>query len=202
MCAGYEPAADSGRVTDYATANPLAITVRRRPGDPCRGWLMAGPLALPVALGRGGIRPTSARATAVPRAGVFRPQAAVVARRPAHSATDLAAGPPHPARRWLVRGPGRPPLQPARSAWRPAARRPAAPRRPPLRLHRRDRPQHPAAGRRPRQRGLHPRRPTWICADRGLRRFECRVPCGAFWRGSGRARAFASIDLRHMRRLP
>jgi L,D-peptidoglycan transpeptidase YkuD (ErfK/YbiS/YcfS/YnhG family) len=29
------------------------ITVRRRPGNPSQGWLVAGPLALPVALGRG-----------------------------------------------------------------------------------------------------------------------------------------------------
>jgi len=32
------------------------ITVRRKPGDTSRGWLMAGLLALPVALGRGGIK--------------------------------------------------------------------------------------------------------------------------------------------------
>ena len=32
------------------------ITVRRKPGNPSRGWLVAGPLALPVALGRGGIK--------------------------------------------------------------------------------------------------------------------------------------------------
>jgi L,D-peptidoglycan transpeptidase YkuD (ErfK/YbiS/YcfS/YnhG family) len=32
------------------------ITVRRRPGNPSQGWLVAGPLALPVALGRGGIK--------------------------------------------------------------------------------------------------------------------------------------------------
>jgi L,D-peptidoglycan transpeptidase YkuD (ErfK/YbiS/YcfS/YnhG family) len=32
------------------------ITVRRKPGDAARGWLTAGPLALPVALGRGGIK--------------------------------------------------------------------------------------------------------------------------------------------------
>ena len=30
--------------------------VRRKPGHPTRGWLMAGPHALPVALGRGGIK--------------------------------------------------------------------------------------------------------------------------------------------------
>jgi L,D-peptidoglycan transpeptidase YkuD (ErfK/YbiS/YcfS/YnhG family) len=32
------------------------ITVRRKPGDSSRGWLIAGMLALPVALGRGGIK--------------------------------------------------------------------------------------------------------------------------------------------------
>ena len=32
------------------------ITIRRKPGDTSRGWLMAGMLALPVALGRGGIK--------------------------------------------------------------------------------------------------------------------------------------------------
>jgi L,D-peptidoglycan transpeptidase YkuD (ErfK/YbiS/YcfS/YnhG family) len=32
------------------------IIVRRRPGNPSQGWLVAGPLILPVALGRGGIK--------------------------------------------------------------------------------------------------------------------------------------------------
>jgi len=32
------------------------ITVRRKPGDFRRGWLTAGALAIPVALGRGGIK--------------------------------------------------------------------------------------------------------------------------------------------------
>jgi L,D-peptidoglycan transpeptidase YkuD (ErfK/YbiS/YcfS/YnhG family) len=32
------------------------ITVRRKPSDSSRGWLIAGMLALPVALGRGGIK--------------------------------------------------------------------------------------------------------------------------------------------------
>jgi len=32
------------------------ITVRRKPGDSSRGWLIAGMLALPVALGRSGIK--------------------------------------------------------------------------------------------------------------------------------------------------
>ena len=32
------------------------LVVRAKPGDRTRGWLVAGPLALPVALGRGGIK--------------------------------------------------------------------------------------------------------------------------------------------------
>ena len=32
------------------------LSVRRKPGDPRRGWLSAGSLAWPVALGRGGIK--------------------------------------------------------------------------------------------------------------------------------------------------
>ena len=32
------------------------IVVRARPGQPTRGWLVIGPRALPVALGRGGIK--------------------------------------------------------------------------------------------------------------------------------------------------
>jgi L,D-peptidoglycan transpeptidase YkuD (ErfK/YbiS/YcfS/YnhG family) len=32
------------------------LRVRSKPGQRSRGWLLAGPLALPVALGRGGIR--------------------------------------------------------------------------------------------------------------------------------------------------
>jgi L,D-peptidoglycan transpeptidase YkuD (ErfK/YbiS/YcfS/YnhG family) len=32
------------------------ITVRRKPGNPTRGWLTAGPHSIPVALGRGGIK--------------------------------------------------------------------------------------------------------------------------------------------------
>jgi L,D-peptidoglycan transpeptidase YkuD (ErfK/YbiS/YcfS/YnhG family) len=36
---------------------PLSrISVRRKPGEPRRGWLTAGGRAIPVALGRGGIR--------------------------------------------------------------------------------------------------------------------------------------------------
>jgi len=33
-----------------------SLWVRAKPGEPTRGWLLAGSLAVPVALGRGGIR--------------------------------------------------------------------------------------------------------------------------------------------------
>ena len=32
------------------------LRVRRRPGNPRQGWLTAGPVVLPVAIGRGGIK--------------------------------------------------------------------------------------------------------------------------------------------------
>jgi L,D-peptidoglycan transpeptidase YkuD (ErfK/YbiS/YcfS/YnhG family) len=32
------------------------LFVRPKPGHPTRGWLVAGPLAIPVAIGRGGIK--------------------------------------------------------------------------------------------------------------------------------------------------
>lgn len=48
------------------------ITVRRKPGDPRRGWLTAGPLALPVALGRGGIRANKREGDGGTPRGVFR----------------------------------------------------------------------------------------------------------------------------------
>jgi L,D-peptidoglycan transpeptidase YkuD (ErfK/YbiS/YcfS/YnhG family) len=48
------------------------ITVRPRPGDPRRGWLVAGPLALPVALGRGGIRANKREGDGGTPMGVFR----------------------------------------------------------------------------------------------------------------------------------
>ncbi len=50
------------------------ISVRRRPGDCTRGWLMAGPLALPVALGRGGIRANKREGDGATPRGSFRPR--------------------------------------------------------------------------------------------------------------------------------
>jgi len=48
------------------------ITVRRRPGNPRQGWLMAGPLALPVALGRGGVKANKHEGDGATPRGTFR----------------------------------------------------------------------------------------------------------------------------------
>src|SRR6201999_4570607 len=50
------------------------VTVRRKPGDPRRGWLTAGPLALPVALGRGGIKANKREGDGGTPRGIFRPK--------------------------------------------------------------------------------------------------------------------------------
>jgi len=46
--------------------------VRRKPGHPTRGWLVAGPLALPVALGRGGIKANKREGDGGTPRGTFR----------------------------------------------------------------------------------------------------------------------------------
>ena len=48
------------------------ITVRRKPGNSTRGWLIAGPLALPVALGRGGIKANKREGDGATPRGTFR----------------------------------------------------------------------------------------------------------------------------------
>lgn len=50
------------------------ILVRARPGQRTRGWLMAGPLALPVALGRGGIQANKREGDGGTPRGTFRPR--------------------------------------------------------------------------------------------------------------------------------
>jgi L,D-peptidoglycan transpeptidase YkuD (ErfK/YbiS/YcfS/YnhG family) len=50
------------------------ITVRRKPGNPAQGWLIAGPLALPVALGRGGIKANKREGDGGTPRGTFRPK--------------------------------------------------------------------------------------------------------------------------------
>ncbi|HYI27638.1 MAG TPA: L,D-transpeptidase family protein [Bradyrhizobium sp.] len=49
-----------------------SLRVRSRPGQPTRGWLLAGPLALPVALGRGGIRANKREGDGGTPRGTFR----------------------------------------------------------------------------------------------------------------------------------
>jgi L,D-peptidoglycan transpeptidase YkuD (ErfK/YbiS/YcfS/YnhG family) len=48
------------------------LTVRRRPAQPSRGWLIAGILALPVALGRGGIKANKREGDGATPRGRFR----------------------------------------------------------------------------------------------------------------------------------
>ena len=48
------------------------ILVRARPGQRTRGWLVAGPLALPAALGRGGIRANKREGDGGTPRGTFR----------------------------------------------------------------------------------------------------------------------------------
>jgi L,D-peptidoglycan transpeptidase YkuD (ErfK/YbiS/YcfS/YnhG family) len=50
------------------------IAVRRKPGDASRGWLIAGMLALPVALGRGGIKANKREGDGGTPRGRFRPR--------------------------------------------------------------------------------------------------------------------------------
>lgn len=53
--------------------NPLTcIVVRRRPGNPSQGWLRAGSLTLPVALGRGGIKANKREGDGATPRGSFR----------------------------------------------------------------------------------------------------------------------------------
>src|SRR3954463_13115155 len=48
------------------------LTVRRRAGNPRQGWLIAGVLAVPVALGRGGIKANKREGDGATPRGVFR----------------------------------------------------------------------------------------------------------------------------------
>jgi len=48
------------------------LIVRRRAGNPRQGWLVAGPLVLPVALGRGGIKANKREGDGSTPRGAFR----------------------------------------------------------------------------------------------------------------------------------
>jgi L,D-peptidoglycan transpeptidase YkuD (ErfK/YbiS/YcfS/YnhG family) len=51
-----------------------AIRVRAAAGDPCRGWLTAGGLTVPVALGRGGIKADKREGDGGTPLGTFQPR--------------------------------------------------------------------------------------------------------------------------------
>jgi L,D-peptidoglycan transpeptidase YkuD (ErfK/YbiS/YcfS/YnhG family) len=50
------------------------IWIRRRPGRASQGWLFAGPVALPVALGRAGIKANKREGDGATPRGCFRPR--------------------------------------------------------------------------------------------------------------------------------
>jgi L,D-peptidoglycan transpeptidase YkuD (ErfK/YbiS/YcfS/YnhG family) len=59
----------------YTKDGPLStIRIRRAAGNPRRGWLTAGPLTIPVALGRGGIRANKREGDGGTPKGSFRPR--------------------------------------------------------------------------------------------------------------------------------
>ena len=59
----------------YVKNRPLsAIRVRAAAGNPCRGWLTAGTLTIPVALGRGGIIADKREGDGGTPKGQFRPR--------------------------------------------------------------------------------------------------------------------------------
>ncbi len=60
---------------EYPLDRPLsAIRVNAAAGNPRRGWLIAGSQALPVALGRGGIRANKREGDGGTPRGIFRPR--------------------------------------------------------------------------------------------------------------------------------
>ena len=150
------------------------LIVRRRAGNSRQGWLAAGPFALPVALGRGGIKANKREGDGCNAARRVPAQAAVVARRAPCAPADAAAVAAHQTRRRLVRGSGRPPLQSAGQARARQQCRPPGARRRPLRFHHRARPQHAAAREGARQRGVHPCGARRLCAHRRLHRARPR----------------------------
>ena len=150
------------------------LTVRRKPGDPSRGWLSAGrhsiPIALPVALGRGGIKANKREGDGATPRGTFRlrrlwwradrhPRPATLL--PVHRIKADDGWCEDPADRHY----NRPVKVPADSKADRLARTDHL-----YDFHYRARPQHAAPHRRSRQRGIHSRRAARFCADRRLRR--------------------------------
>src|SRR3954464_11491232 len=67
--------AASASYTVNRRAKPLSvIRVKPAAGDPRRGWLTAGPLTIPVALGRGGILANKREGDGGTPRGCFRPR--------------------------------------------------------------------------------------------------------------------------------
>ena len=97
-------------------------------------------------------------------------QTGVVASRPRRAPGGLPADPPHYTQRRLVRGSGRPALQPTDSPNTRTGGRPLVAHRSSLRHPDRTRPQYPAARLRSRQRDFHPPGPSRICSDRRMHR--------------------------------
>ena len=175
-------------------AAPAAITVRRRAGEPTQGVLTFDGHAIPVALGRGGLKANKREGDGCTPIGTFRPLRLWWRKdRHARPKTSLPVRAIQPPRR-LVRGPVEPPLQSAGPSCRGQQRRSADARRSPLRLHRRDRSQHAPAHRRPRQRGVSASRAAGLRTDRRLHRDDARVdasPAGAALAGE---RGLSSAD--------
>jgi L,D-peptidoglycan transpeptidase YkuD (ErfK/YbiS/YcfS/YnhG family) len=62
-----------GQLTGMRRKPLEKLTVRRKPGTPTRGWLIAGPWTLPVALGRGGMKANKREVDGGTPRGTFRP---------------------------------------------------------------------------------------------------------------------------------
>ncbi len=92
---------------------------------------------------------------------------------PFSPANETAAAQNH-KRRWLVRGPSRPELQPAGKTFAFEQRRPSLARRSSLRPDCRTRPQHAAVHSLSRQRRVHSLRAERFHADGGMHRAEAR----------------------------
>ena len=179
---------------------PLAHHGPAQAGQPARGWLLAGPLALPVALGRGGIRANKREGDGGTPRGRFRLKRLWWRADRHPRPRDAAAGAPHPARRRLVRGPGRPPLQPAGPLAPGQHGRPAGARRPLydfiVEIDHNTRPR--IAGRGSAV-FIHVARPGFA-PTAGCVALDHARPCAACWRGSGRGRASRLSEPYNLRR--